>query len=133
MAMADLRANIVRILDSGGKTAGTGFVVTAEGLIATCAHVVELAGSKPDDTIGLIFHLNKEEREATVERKYWRYWQREDIAILRLEGPLPDAVEPLLLGSCAGSEGHSFHTFGFPKQKPFEGMVGEGTITGWTR
>lgn len=39
----DLKAGIVRVIRPDGETAGTGFVVTDEGLIATCAHVV--AGS----------------------------------------------------------------------------------------
>jgi hypothetical protein len=38
----DLKAGIVRILRSDGvTTAGTGFVVHEQGLIATCAHVIQ--------------------------------------------------------------------------------------------
>jgi hypothetical protein len=39
----DLKAGIVRVIGPDGATVGTGFVVTGEGLIATCAHMV--AGS----------------------------------------------------------------------------------------
>ena len=41
----DLTAGIVRILKPDGSTAGTGFVVSDEGLIATCAHVVKACGA----------------------------------------------------------------------------------------
>jgi len=45
----DLTAGIVRVLAPAGATAGTGFVVTDDGLIATCAHVVQ--GTGPGDTV----------------------------------------------------------------------------------
>ena len=46
----DLTAGVVRILDSANATVGTGFVVTNDGLIAACAHVVAQALGLPDDT-----------------------------------------------------------------------------------
>jgi len=63
----DLSTGIVRILDSTGVTAGTGFVVTEDGLIATCAHVVRGAGVGPGNTVRVAFHLSGEEREAYIE------------------------------------------------------------------
>jgi hypothetical protein len=39
----DLKAGIVRVLKPNGETSGTTFAVTDEGLIATCAHAVEVA------------------------------------------------------------------------------------------
>ena len=133
----DLRAGIVRILVAGGKmTAGTGFVITEKGHIATCAHVVELAGSEPGDTVSLVFHATKEGGEATVEPEYWTDPSAEDVAILQLgdsNSLLPDGVEALPLASSLGSEGHSFKTFGFSPAKPVEGMPGEGNFIGWTK
>lgn len=127
----DLRPGIVRILDTNGETAGTGFVVTREGLIATCAHVVDDAGMGPGDTVSLVFHATGEEREATVNPEYWTDSNAQDVAILELEGLLPEGVEPLLLGSSLGSEDHPFQTFGFPEQKPKEGTPGGGTFLQW--
>ena len=46
----DLIIGIVRILTADDTTAGTGFVVTDDGLIATCAHVVQVAGAGQGDT-----------------------------------------------------------------------------------
>ena len=52
----DLTTGIVRILTSDGATAGTGFVVTDDGLIATCAHVVKAAGAGPGDKVRVVFY-----------------------------------------------------------------------------
>jgi len=127
-----LTAGIVRILDSEGKTAGTGFVITDDGLIATCAHVVQGAGAGPGDTVRVVFHATGEEHEAKVEPAWWRAPNAEDVAILRLDGPVPEGVIPLSLGSSAGVEGHTLTTFGFPDAKPVEGMAGKCEVIGET-
>ena len=44
------------------------------------------------------------------------------MAILRLDGALPEGIVSLPLGSSAGAEGH-FSTFGFPEAKPVEGTL----------
>ncbi len=127
----DLTTGIVRILNSAGTTVGTGFVVSGEGLIATCAHVVEAAAARPGGTVRLVFRKTGEERKARVEPDWWRPVEAEDVAILRLEGPLSADVAPLPLGSSAGAEGH-FSTFGFPEAKPVEGMAGRCEVIGRT-
>jgi WD40 repeat protein len=124
----DLKAGIVRVIGPDGETVGTGFVVTDEGLIATCAHVVEAAGAGPGDTVRVAFHATGEEREAQVEPDWWRGPDAEDVAILRLDGPLPEGVTSLPLGSSNGTSGHPFRTFGFPAARPEKGMWGYGTI-----
>ena len=68
----DLTAGIVRILDQNSATAGTGFVVSEEGLIATCAHVVEAAAAGPGDAVRLVLHATGEERKARIEPNWWR-------------------------------------------------------------
>ena len=129
----DLTASIVRVLDSDGGTAGTGFVATDDGLIATCAHVVRDAGAGPGDTVRVAFHATGKERKARVERDWWRDPDAEDVAILRLEGGLPEGVTPLLLGSSADAVGRTFRTFGFPADKPIAGMAGKCEVVGRTK
>ncbi len=127
----DLQSGIVRILKRGGKTAGTGFVVTKEGHIATCAHVVEAAGSGPGKEVELIFHSTRERAKANVEVEFWRDSKVEDVAILRLKerDSLPDGVDVLPLGSSKGSDdNHPFKTFGFPEETGDDGMGGAGII-----
>jgi len=128
----DLKPAIVRILKPDGTTVGTGFLVTDDGLIATCAHVVQGAGAGPGDTVRVAFHATAEEREAQVEPAWWRVPDAEDVAILRLERPLPAGVTPLPLGSSASVEGHALTTFGFPAPKPVEGMAGKCEVVGRT-
>jgi WD40 repeat protein len=130
---ADLNQGIVRILkpdgSSGGATVGTGFVVTNEGLIATCAHVVEFAGIRPGGTVHLAFHASREEREATVEPEWWRDPKAGDVAILRLKGTLSEGVRPLPLGSSEHSSGHPFQSRGYRKAEIFrEGLGAKGEI-----
>ena len=55
--MPDFTVGIVRILDEQGQTVGTGFILTDDGLIATCAHVIESAGAKPDENVQLVFYV----------------------------------------------------------------------------
>ena len=128
----DLTTGIVRILTADDTTAGTGFVVTDDGLIATCAHVVQGAGAGPDDTVRVAFHVTEEEHKAQAEIDWWRGPDAEDVAILRLEGPVPEGVVSLSLGSSAGVEGHTLTTFGFPDAKPVEGMAGKCEVVGRT-
>jgi hypothetical protein len=123
----DLRSVVVRVLDLQGVTAGTGFLVDDEGLLVTCAHVVDLAGSGPGGTVAVAF-LGDEPRPASVEAEYWRPPEAEDVAFLRLDGPPPEGARSLPLGSATGARGEAFRAYGFPKGKPTQGLSGYGEI-----
>ena len=60
--------------------------------------------------------------------EWWRPADTDDVAILKLDGPLPEGVSPLPLGSSVGSINHAFQTFGFPAPSPEEGIWGDGHI-----
>lgn len=132
----DLTQGIVRILTPAGETAGTGFVISDEGLVATCSHVVQTVesqerGDSRPDHVDVVFHATGECRQANVVPEWWRpYHEDEDLAILRLDGDLPNKVEVLPLGSSMGSEGNSFKTFGFTDPNPEEGLIGTGENLG---
>ena len=70
-------------------------VVTADGLILTCAHVL---GSSMPEKARVVFLGSGEEREATVLAEGWHGVEAEDVAVLRVCGALPDGVQPLPLG-----------------------------------
>ena len=128
----DLISGIVRILKPNGRTAGIGFVGTDDGLIVTCAHVLEFAQAKRGDRVRIAFHATGEVRQALVEPAWWRPRAAEDVAILRLEGALAQEVKALPLGSSAEVQGHTLITFGFPEAKPVGGMSGKCKVIGRT-
>jgi hypothetical protein len=68
----DLTVGIIRVLDSYSDTIGTGFVLTKDGLMATCAYVIERAGVGLGDIVCLVFHHSGDEAIATVESNRWR-------------------------------------------------------------
>jgi len=97
----DLTAGIVRILTPEGSTAGTGFVVTDDGLVATCAHVVEACGAGPGERARLAFQAEEAPVETKVLTDGWSPDQ--DVVFLRLATPLPDGITPATLGPGAGA------------------------------
>lgn len=137
----DFQASVVYILnadsihDVDSRTAGTGFVVTADGLIVTCAHVIDFA--QAGELVQLIFYhptVTKENREirvAMVVPDYFRDVSAEDLAFLCLQGPLPRNVVPLPLRQSFHAEGQTFRSFGFPEAKPEDGLLGECRVLGF--
>src|SRR5947209_2495728 len=113
----ELRDGIVRILKPNGETAGTGFVLATDGLIATCSHVVQSSeaqkrGEPRPEKVTIVFRATGESREAQVEADWWRSSRTgEDVAILRVHGGLPQGVKLLPLGSSKGTCDHPFDTF----------------------
>lgn len=153
-----LLKGIVRILSPAGATAGTGFVVSSDGLIITCAHVLDNVGYKPGSTVRIEFHSaaptepNKFS-DAIVESKYWKSPDFEDVAFLRFDPSVPDGsgetgaieaddppisialpqgVERLQLAGPTPNPGGKYRTFGFPQSKPEEGMWGSCEVVGAT-
>src|SRR6266568_4488904 len=118
--------SIVRIVSN--RRIGTGFVVTDDGLIATCAHV--LGTSRPEKAF-VVFQGDAVQREATVLAESWRAVDAEDVALLRVSGTLPTGVQPLPFGSSRGTEGHPLVTLGYPDAGEVEGVRGTGTILGY--
>ncbi len=127
-----LKRAIVRILNSSGETVGGGFVLTDDGLIATCAHVVVDTGSGPGKNVNFIFRFSGDEATAMVEPDGWRDPDTEDIAILQANTPLPEGVKPLPLGQSTNTRRHHFETFGFPDANPVGGLSASGHILGRT-
>ena len=117
----NLLSGIVRIVS--GRHIGTGFVVTADGLILTCAHVL---GSSMPEKARVVFQGSGEEREAMVLAEGWRAVDAEDVAVLRICEALPEGVQPLPLGFSQGIEGHALVTFGYPETGEVEGIRGTG-------
>src|SRR5258708_7292482 len=123
--MVNILNGIVRILS--GSRIGTGFVVSNNGLIVTCAHVL---GKAMPETAQVVFQATGEQREVKVIAEGWRAATDEDVAFLQVTGTLPEGVEPLPLSSSKGTDGHTIRTFGYPNVGEVEGVRGAGKTLG---
>lgn len=126
----DLTQSIVRILQQDGTTAGTGFFVSKNGLIATCAHVI--ASYKLGDIISVVLFSSKEKHQAIIEKKWWRKPSDEDVAILRLLNLPSRDISVIPLSYPWRIENISLITFGFPESKSVEGLNGKCEVVGRT-
>ncbi|MFI7295562.1 trypsin-like peptidase domain-containing protein, partial [Streptomyces sp. NPDC050121] len=122
---SDLLTAVARILGPDGSVAGAGFLV-AQGIVVTCAHVVEAAGGGPGAAALLSFpHLKAAGRvEGDVPGDLWRAAEAGDVAFIRLRDGMPAGARPVPLGSAEGRRGHGVHSYGFPAQAPPEGHFG---------
>lgn len=130
MSIDNLTAGIVSILRNDGTIAGTGFIVSDEGLIATCTHVLESAEVGREDKVTVHFQAGDHDCTAHAIVKWWCGSDKEDMAILQVEGGLPEGVRSLKLGSSGGTSGHKVRTFGFPDVGKVEGVWGQGDVIG---
>jgi len=125
-----LTQSVVRILRKNGMTAGTGFFIAENGLIATCAHVV--ADYTQNEEISIEVFSTQSNYRAKIEWKWWRKPSEEDIAILRLMDAPNDEVPTISLGYPWNINNSSLLTFGFPASKPIEGLNGKCEVIGRT-
>ncbi|WP_330309914.1 MULTISPECIES: trypsin-like peptidase domain-containing protein [unclassified Streptomyces] len=123
---SDLPAAVAKVLGPDGRAAGAGFLV-AEGVLVTCAHVVQAAGGGPGQQVRLAFpHVEGADGlEGLVVDRLWRVPEDEDVAVVRLSRTLP-GMRTLPLGSAKGCRGHDVRSFGFPAQAPSDGHYGFG-------
>ncbi len=115
--MVDLKAGVVRILDQNSATVGTGFLVSADGRIATCAHVVK--GTQPH-----VAFPDCEPRPTQVVATD----EVHDVAILRVESNLPPGAVPARLGRSADGRYHEFRSRGYRPLGGMEGIPAEGKV-----
>jgi len=116
-----LEASIFKILNPGGVTVGTGFLV-APRLGVTCAHVVQAAGAAPGSRLELAFYASFQESGVAAKpmlglvlEEGWSGPDQDDLAFISLESsPSGTGSQPLdLAGGSAGCEGQAFTSAGF--------------------
>ena len=117
-------AGVVRVV--GLEGAGAGFLVSASGLIVTCAHV--LAGCAPGATVRIEPHAGLRPLLATVDLRE----DPPDVAVLRLTAPVPPEVLVLPLGRSPKTPQPGLRTFGYPEVRREEGLPGELAYYGAT-
>jgi tetratricopeptide (TPR) repeat protein len=132
----DLTAGIVRILKPSGRTAGAGFLVSDDGLIVTCAHVVagalgipEETAQTPAGTIPLVFPLLRSDPSLTAQVIRWQ--PESDVAGLKLLQEPSAKARPLSLVTTDDLWNHHFRAFGFPAGYT-DGIWASGMLRGRT-
>ena len=117
-------AGVVRVV--GPEEAGAGFLVSASGLIVTCAHV--LVGCAAGATVSIEPHAGHRSLPATVDLLQ----NPPDMAVLRLTASVPPEVLPLPLGRSPTTPQPGLRTFGYPRLRPEAGLPGELAFYGFT-
>lgn len=120
-------SSVAQVLADDGRVVGAGFLV-GEGVVVTCAHVVEAAGGAPGAMVELRFPQvsGMPMTVGTVLVRSWRGPDAEDVAFVRVRN-MPKSANPVTLRSAAGCRGHRVSSFGFPAQAPERGHFGYGT------
>src|SRR5689334_3147996 len=117
-------AGVVRVVGPG--QAGAGFLVSASGLIVTCAHV--LADCTPGAVVSIEPHVTRRSLPATVDLLQ----DPPDVAVLRLTAPIPPDAVVLPLGRSPRTPQPGLCTFGYPQMRPEAGLPAELAFQGGT-
>lgn len=124
--LTDWQSRIARIIGTKGHAVGAAFVVTGDGWMITCAHVVIDAGRGPGDLVA--FYLGNQEGHAEVISAQWRSLGAGDVAILRPTSPLSTQIRPLPLAPASASLGRAVTAYGFPEVGALDGLWGRGEV-----
>ena len=137
--LQNLRNFTVQIRNATSAIVGTGFVVSTDGKIVTCVHVVRAAiGVHPRDAgdklVGVYFPKASDEATKLQSAKVVAYFPQhdDDVVILQLLGDVaslsPDQVA--ILGRAEDSFDHPFRSYGFRPLPPYSGGWADGVIQG---
>ena len=120
-----IESSTLRILNSSGKTVGTGFLV-AKNLVVTCAHVIVDAEAIEGDTIQVQFTGRDEKVNAWVLPEFWSDASKFDVAFLQIN-EVPSGVLPLRMGRASESRlKNDLYTFGYAIAADEQGIGGLG-------
>lgn len=140
IGLQDLLDFSVKVLNKSGDPVGTGIVISPEGQILTCAHVLRAVGVEPrkakNKTINIHFPQVRggEEKKRKARVKTFLPKHEDDIVVLELtDGKSPLAPEQIArLGTAEGSEHHEFRSYGFSSIGSYLARYAEGRIMGPT-
>ncbi len=118
---------------------GTGVIVSDDGRIVTCAHVIRaILGCHPREvqpgtTVEVYFSqlsdTQGKTRRATIEAYFDRF--DDDVVVLKLDDSLlPDKYKRAKVGHADESTGNPFRSFGYPDLGDYPSVQADGTIMG---
>lgn len=126
MVFPDLKKSIVKILS--GTDRGTGFLISQDGLVLTCAHVI---ANSESIKVNLLDDNKEFTTLQTTAKEIFRLEPTEgDVSLIQLDlTQVPDyQIIPLKLVTAQYSQKHPFETFGFPDYAKTNGISIEGKI-----
>ncbi len=135
-----LRGFTVQILGISSRASGTGFVVSTDGKVVTCAHVVRaVLGVEPrnagDQELVVRFTRTPRRSAETRRAKVTAYFSDydDDVALLQLtDGSTPLAAnEVAALGNIEDSFENSFRSYGFRPLGDYPAGIADGEIEGY--
>ena len=116
-----LISSVVRVADDSGSLYGSG-VLVAPDVVITCAHVIaEIANRRlvleplADTRVTVSTAMLAWTSSASVTYIGEACVESEDVAVLKLEQPAPDAMEPATLVDGVRLDGNAVSIYGFPK------------------
>jgi V8-like Glu-specific endopeptidase len=139
--LSAFKGSIIRIFHANGAVVGAGFLASPE-YVLTCAHVVTTAlgianntAQAPTGSIDLDFPLVAPGQKIKAQVVFWQPMNLsvvgEDIAGLKLEGELPNDVQPVRLVTADELWAHPLRVFGFPSGHN-DGIWATGELRGET-
>lgn len=135
--MQDLRDFTVQIRNAQNAPVGTGFVVSPDGKIVTCAHVVRETGFDPraagNQRVGIYFPKWPDQAKLQYAQVIACFSEHDDdVVLLQLikSDTLPPWLEYARLGRAERSFGHDFRSYGFIWLKPYSSGWAVGEIVG---
>lgn len=136
--LQNLRDFTVQIRHStSDEIVGTGIVVSLDGKIVTCAHVVEAAGVDPRSAaraeVGVYFpqvRAEEKRRRALVAAFFPEH--DDDVVVLRLlDGPTPlEPAQIAVLGTAQWSANNRFQSYGYRRLEDYNAGLAAGLILG---